>query len=205
MVLPVVRPEKMLSPVNSKMTSNTRLPKKNENPVWITPLNLAEYFLLKTVYRLKVSAAPTASKIETTFVPEEKSAKTSTPAMHKIMAKAFFTVIFSFKNTVANKMVNTELEQKMMAIKAGESAFKTATCSISMLIQMHKTPKRASVIKSFAESLMLFLRSFVTAKGSSIAPPIKNRINVMARGETSAAMSLLTGSKVVNKTAVSNM
>lgn len=38
-----------------------------------------------------------------------------------------------------------------------------------------------------------------------MAPPIKKRIKVIASGDMSDAISLLTGSKVVNKIAVINM
>ena len=119
------------------------LPKKKEKPVEITPLTLFAYFLLKTVYKLKVNADRMDNTMEYRLVEEDKSALTKTPAEQRQTDTTLIHVMRSFRKTAANKMVNTELEEKTIAINAGESALRTAYCSSTMLMQMHSTPNNA--------------------------------------------------------------
>src|SRR5699024_11268714 len=103
------------------------------------PLTFVMSFLLKTVYKLKVSADKIAKITEDILLPEEKSVQTKTPAMQRNIAALFINVILSLSIIAERRIVKTEFEEKIIAISAGESAFKTAYCNKTMLIQMHKT------------------------------------------------------------------
>ena len=73
-------------------------------------------FLHGTTYKLKVSAENTAQSTDAKRTPEKKSPPIRTPATPKISAMHLGRVTFSFKTGMANKMVSTELKEKMIAI-----------------------------------------------------------------------------------------
>lgn len=136
------------------------------------------------------------------FVPAEKSVQIRTPMIPKTRAIILFRVSFSFKMSIAKRIVKIEFEEKIIAIRAGESAFFTPICKVVMLMHINKIPSAVVMPISFAVMCKFSFLILQTAGGIRIREPIIKRQNVIANGLTSPAISLLTGSRVTNRIAV---